>query len=164
MNSDVYQSYWLRKRILTQSAPYFPVRRWWPSDELCEIEQIYFQYIKNAKRLLDFGAGDLRIMKKFQHAGFRGEYHTLDISEEYSYTYRQLSEIDGSYDAILCLDVIEYLSLEDGINLLTHLCKHLNIDGIIIVQIPNARCVRNPLGWDMTHIHLYNLPICGLFS
>ena len=24
------------------------------------------------------------------------------------------------------------------------------------METPNSRCVRNPLGWDMTHLHCYN--------
>lgn len=26
------------------------------------------------------------------------------------------------------------------------------------MQTPNARCIRHPLGWDMTHVHSYNAP------
>jgi hypothetical protein len=29
--------------------------------------------------------------------------------------------------------------------------------GFLLLQTPNGRCVRNPLSWDMTHLHLYNL-------
>jgi hypothetical protein len=156
--SVVYANYWERKRLLAGPVPHFPVRRWWPTDGLCDIEQVYFDAIGGASRLLDVGAGDLRVMRKFQAAGFAGEYHTQDVGTEFPYTYADLDLVTGRYDAVLCLDVIEHLPLEGGLGLLTRLLGLLTPDGVLVVQTPNARCVRHPLSWDMTHLHVYNLP------
>jgi hypothetical protein len=151
-----YRDYWKRKQLLSE-APHFPVRRWWRADGLCEIERVYFDAVRTATRLLDVGAGDLRIQQKLVAAGFRGEYHTQDVGTEFAYTYRSLDEIAPGYDAVLCLDVIEHLRLEEGLSLLDRLIGLLTPGGVLVLQTPNARCIRNPLSWDLTHLHIYNV-------
>lgn len=158
MTSDPFLGYWQRKRLLASQVPAFPVRRWWEADELCDIERIYFDAIRSAPDLLDVGAGDLRVMRRLQAAGYRGIYHTQDIGTEFSYDYATLGDVSRSYSAILCLDVIEHLTLDEGLRMLERLCALLVPGGVLIVQTPNARCIRDPLGWDMTHLHCYNAP------
>jgi hypothetical protein len=153
-----YANYWERKRLLRGTVPAFPVRRWWPADGLSEIERAYFDAVKPAARLLDVGAGDLRLMKKLQAAGFAGEYHTQDIGTEYTYTFRDLDEVTGLYNAVICFDVIEHLPLDAGLGLIVRMADLIAPGGFLLVQTLNGRCIRNPLSWDMTHIHLYNLP------
>ena len=154
----VYLNYWQRKELLKSGTPKFPLLRWWNSHELCEIEEVIFNKVKNQDTVLDVGAGDLRIMQKFKKAGYLGKYHTQDIGEEFKYTYANSDEINHQYSAILCLDVIEHLQLSNGLALIHRLVNLLNEDGILIIQTPNARCVRSPLISDMTHLHCYNLP------
>lgn len=153
----MYKHYWLRKTELSETIPYFKVRRWWPSDDFSEAERTFFDRVSQSPSVLDVGAGDLRIMRKFKHAKYGGEYHTQDISDDYHYTYRHLSEVNRKYGAILCLDVIEHLNLRDGLDLLSELIRLLSPGGVLVLQTPNARCVRHPLSWDMTHLHCYNL-------
>jgi hypothetical protein len=153
----VYRDYWRRKRLLDQGPPRFPLRRWWESEGLCDIEQVCFEAVRGAASLLDVGAGDLRIRRKLQAAGYTGEYHTQDVGREYDHTYASLAEVDRHYDAIMCLDVLEHLPLEEGLATLDRLVKLLNPGGRLVIQTPNARCIRSPLAWDMTHVHLYNL-------
>jgi hypothetical protein len=155
--SIAYQRYWERKRLLSQTVPHFPVCRWRDSNELCEIERIYFKEVLGAQSLLDVGAGDLRVMRRLQNAGYQGEYHTQDISDEHPHTYRSLGEIKRTYGAILCLDILEHLALEEGLKLIDTLVGMLQENGVLILQTPNARCANNPLAWDMTHLHLYNI-------
>jgi hypothetical protein len=155
----VYGKYWKRKKLLVAGAPEFPIRWWWQEeDALCDIEQVYFDAIRHATTLLDVGAGDLRMMRRLQRAGFAGRYDTQDIGTEYPYTFQSLEEVTGTYDAILCLDVIEHLPLREGLGLLLTLVGLLAKGGTLIVQTPNAHCVRDPLGWDMTHLHCYSAP------
>jgi 2-polyprenyl-3-methyl-5-hydroxy-6-metoxy-1,4-benzoquinol methylase len=132
--------------------------RWWNTAELSEVEQLFFNQLKNCDTVLDVGAGDLQMKRKFQQAGYYGEYHTQDIGEEFQYTYKTLEEISQKYSAILCLDVIEHLHLSEGLALMHQLFNLLETDGVIIIQTPNGRCVRSPFASDMTHVHCYNLP------
>jgi len=153
-----YESYWARKELLIRSKPRFPVVRWWETERLCEIERIYFEAVRGASSLLDVGAGDLRIQRKLNAAGFAGEYHTQDIGLERSYTYSDLAAIRRSYGAILCLDVLEHLTLQDGMALLGRLASLLEPDGVLVLQTGNALYLPEPRAWDMTHLHSYNGP------
>lgn len=152
-----YETYWKRKELLKRSWPSFPVRRWWDSDDLCEIERIYFDAVRDSPSLLDVGAGDLRVMRKLERAGYRGEYHTQDVGREGQYTYRDLAEVNRSYGAILCLDVLEHLSLFDGLTLVKRMTSLLAPGGALVIQTPNAAYIPEPRSWDMTHVHTYNV-------
>ena len=157
MTADPYASYWARKQLRQGPVPNFPVARWWETTGLCDIERRYFDAVAEAATLLDVGAGDLRVKQKFERAGFRGRYDTLDVGEEYDHTYRDLKDVDTTYDAIICLDVIEHIPLSEGLGMLERLVELLEPGGVLIVQTPNARCVRHPLAWDMTHLQCYNI-------
>ena len=156
--SSAYRNYWRRKQLLAGDVPRFPVVRWWPAPGLCQAEQIIFDNTKNSSSILDVGAGDLRIQFKLQNAGFQGEYHTQDVGDEFDYTHRDTAEIARTYGAILCLNVIEHLELQEGLSLTEHLVTLLDQGGVLVIQTPNARCIRSPLSSDMTHRHCYNLP------
>lgn len=158
MNKDlVYLNYWKRKELLKSGVPTFPLLKWWSSEDISEVEKVMLSKIKERDTLLDVGAGDLRTMRKFQQAGYSGKYHTQDIGEEFKYTYRTLHDISKPYAAILCLDVIEHLQLSEGLELIHRLVNLLEIGGVLVIQTPNSRCIRNPLSSDMTHLHCYNL-------
>ena len=53
--------------------------------------------------------------------------------------------------------MIEHLELADGLGLVLRLVELLEPGGVLILQTPNARCVRNPMANDMTHLQIYNL-------
>jgi hypothetical protein len=153
-----YRTYWRRKEMLRRGHPTFPVRRWWETEGLSEIETIYLDAVRGAASLLDVGAGDLRVMRKLQRAGFGGAYHTQDIGPEGTYTYRDLADVTQPYDAILCLDVLEHLPLAEGLSLLDRMIAILAPGGTLVLQTPNAAYLPDPRSWDMTHVQLYNLP------
>jgi hypothetical protein len=155
---SVYGDYWAKKRLLAERLPHFPVRRWWADPGLCDVERVYFDAVARAPSLLDVGAGDLRVMKKFRAAGYQGEYHTLDVGGEFAYDYRDLSEVRRRYGAVVCLDVIEHLPLERGLAMVRRMAELLEPGGALVLQTPNARAVPHPSSWDMTHVHIYNLP------
>ncbi|MBD1822047.1 methyltransferase domain-containing protein [Cyanobacteria bacterium FACHB-DQ100] len=157
INSDLaYANYWKRKELLANS-PHFPTKHWWADSSFSEIEQIIFDRIKAKSTILDVGAGDLRIQQKFYRAGFQGVYHTQDIGQEFTYTYSTLEEIDQKYEAVLCFDTIEHLELRPGLALLHQLIDRVETGGLLVIQTPNARCISNPLSWDMTHLHCYSI-------
>jgi hypothetical protein len=153
-----YLNYWKRKELMSSQLPTFPVSYWWMSEELSDSEVVIFNKIKTNTAILDVGAGDFRVKKKFCKHGFQGDYHTQDIGTEFDYTYKTLAQVSRQYPAILYLDVLEHLSLEDGLGTLHKLFNLLEPNGHLVIQTPNARCVRSPLISDMTHLHCYNLP------
>ena len=142
--------------MLRRGTPPFPVLCWWDTQDLCEVERVYFDAIRTSPSVLDVGAGDLRIMKKFQRAGYRGAYHTQDVGGEAAYTFRDLDEAPGRYGAILCLDVIEHLPLREGLALITKMVSLLETGGALVLQTPNATYIPDPRSWDMSHVQTYN--------
>src|SRR3989338_3824999 len=114
-----YQDYWKQRALLAAQSPHFPVITWWADEGLSESEQKIFDAVRGARHLLDVGAGDHRIRKKIERAGFSGTYHTQDVSGEHAHTFTDLSQATaGTYEAVLCLDVLEHLTLENGLALL----------------------------------------------
>lgn len=160
-----YRNYWKRKSLLAGPLPRFPVVRWWNTEGFSDIEKIYFERLEACPSLLDVGAGDLRVMRKFKAAGFAGEYHTMDIGDEHEQTYHSLEEVRRTYPGILCLDLIEHMGLRSGLELIDRLLEILATGGILVLQTANSRCVRHPLSWEMTHQHSYSvLDLWAYFS
>lgn len=156
MSQIAYRDYWKRKTLLNRQSPSFPVLNWWPGEGTSPAESWFLKKIRNTHRLLDFGAGDMKYKKKLRENGFQGQYFSYDIGIEFPYDYYSPEEITTTFDAILCMDVIEHLALEEGLKVLEFLIGRLNPGGFLVVQTPNARCIRHPDSWDMTHIHSYN--------
>lgn len=153
-----YLNYWHRKKLLSGNVPAFPVLRWWRGEgQLTESDRVCFEAVRDQPSLLDFGAGDLKHMHRYRALGYAGEYLTLDLGHEESYDYRDISEVDRTFGAILFIDVLEHLPLDAGLELVVRLTERLQPGGVLVLQTPNARCIRNPLSTDMTHLHCYNV-------
>ena len=152
----VYLNYWKRK-LLSRDVPEFPIRRhWWDVDELSEAHEVIYNTIKGAEAVLDVGAGDMRFMRLVRQRGFGGTYDTLDIGREHEYTYSDVHEVTRLYEAVVCMDVLEHLELESGIQFLHRLLSLVRPGGVLTIQTPNANFHKHPLSWDMTHVHAYN--------
>ena len=154
-----YRDYWARyhERIKLNVSLRAPCVSSSQDDELNEIQKIIFARAKNASRILDFGAGDNRVKRKFLAAGFKGSYETLDVSDTEKHTYSSLSEVTGKFDAIFCLEVIEHMSLNDYVDLMDEFGKLLNPGGFLVIGTPNALCVVPMWSLDTGHIQQYPL-------
>jgi SAM-dependent methyltransferase len=154
-----YRNYWARyqerlKLNVTLRAPCVSSAQ---DDELNEIQRIIFDRTKNAPRILDFGAGDNRLKRKFIEAGFKGKYETLDFADSEDHDYSSLEQIKGKVDAIICLEVIEHMHLNDYVDLMDEFGKILNPGGSVIISTPNALCVVPMWSLDTGHIQQYPL-------
>lgn len=153
-----FQDYWrrlgLREQAMTISAPCITWRR---TDALNEVERFVWERVRGARRLLDFGAGDQALRRKLLAAGFAGSYETYDASPEFPTTYQDPGEIEGVFDAVLCLEVLEHLPLEEGLALRERLLAWTAPGGWLIISTPNPACVLSPFSRDETHVHLYPL-------
>lgn len=125
--------------------------------ELNEMEQAIFDRTRHAGRLLDFGAGDKLLKGKFLVAGFKGRYETLDMSAEDEHEYSHISEVKGPFDAILCLEVIEHMSLNDYVDLMDEFGKLLGPEGVLVLGTPNPLCVVPMWAGDPGHVQQYPL-------
>jgi len=155
-----YVNYWerlqAREKLFQTLRP--PCLYWYWSDRLNEVERLYFKWAGEASRILDFGAGEGRLKRKFLSEGFKGSYETLDISSESRHDYAALSEIRGTYDAIFCLEVIEHMTLNEYVELMDAFSHLLKPEGILIVSTPNPSCVFPMWALDAGHIQQFPLP------
>ena len=152
----VYLNYWKRKQ-LSRNPPDFRVRRhWWDTDDLSDAHGMVYDVIRDAGSVLDVGAGDMRFMRLAQKRGLAATYHTQDIGTELTYTYADLSQVDRTYDAVICMDVLEHLDVAGSVGMIHQLLSLVNPGGVLVLQTPNAYFHRHPLSWDMTHLHAYN--------
>jgi hypothetical protein len=134
-----------------------PCVYWYWGEDLNELEQLVWGRVKGAGRILDYGAGEARLKKKFLEKGFSGEYDTLDISSEYNHTYQSVEEVIGKYDAIFCFEVIEHMSLNEYVDLMDKFQRHLNPGGMLIVSTPNPLCIVPMWSLDAGHIQQFPL-------
>ena len=119
--------------------------------------------IKDLDKVLDIGAGDKRLEKYLSEAGFKGNYFSMDNNRNYNYDFYDIHEIDGIYDAVLLLELIEHLDLNTGIEYLNRAIELAKLDGRIIVSTPNIKCVGHLWNSDITHIQHYPLrDLCAL--
>ena len=158
--SDVdkwYRDYWARHKARDVMYQTLKARCLSCEDrpELNEYEQVIFDRTRQAKRLLDYGGGDNRLKRKFLAAGFTGRYETLDISGEEKHEYSSLAEIAGEFDAILCLEVIEHMSLNEYVDLMDALGKLLSPEGVLVVSTPNPLCVVPMWAGDPGHVQQF---------
>lgn len=88
----------------------------------------------------------------------------MDVDRSNPHDYYDVESITEQFDAIIMFEVIEHLSLQEGIELMNKLYNRLNNGGIIIVSTPN---IFNPARYmrDATHQTFYAYDeLCGLFS
>jgi SAM-dependent methyltransferase len=160
--SDVdkwYRNYWARHQARTIAYQTIIAKcvSCEASVDLNEYEQIIFDHTKTAERLLDFGAGDKALKKKFLAAGFRGIYETLDISSEDTHEYSALDQVLEKFDAILCLEVIEHMTLNEYVDLMDGFGEILKPGGILVISTPNPLCVVPMWSGDPGHISQFPL-------
>jgi SAM-dependent methyltransferase len=153
-----YRHYWRRMALREQAERYrAPCVAWYHHDGLNPAERLVFDRVRGARRLLDFGAGDLRLKRKLLAAGFLGRYESLDVSEEFPHDYTDLDQVRGPFDAVLCLEVVEHLPLAAFEPLLTRLCDLLEPGGVLILSTPNPLCVVPMWARDAGHVQQYPL-------
>jgi hypothetical protein len=160
--SDVdkwYRNYWARHQAREVMNRTLRARCLSCEDcaQLNEMEQAIFNHTKHARRLLDYGAGDKPLKGKFVSAGFKGRYETLDMSAEDEHEYSSISQVTGQFDAILCLEVIEHMSLNDYVDLMDEFGSLLGLDGTLVIGTPNPLCVVPMWAGDPGHVQQYPL-------
>lgn len=154
----MFDAYWKHKMVLKELGAFpRPVLRWYPTDGCNEVDRLYIERLGRCRRILDIGAGDLRIKAKFVTQGYRGEYKTLDLSRERAHDFYAIEEVTGQYDGIMLLDVIEHLELEAFYRLLDRIEALLEPGGTIVISTPNPACISPMWAGDMTHIQQYPL-------
>jgi SAM-dependent methyltransferase len=149
--------YWTFLRVRSAyAAAAQPLLRYWTTPELNEYDGQIYRAIETAEVVLDVGAGDGTMKRKMVGHGFRGDYLTLDPSQEFEHDFATLAEVpDASTDAIVCLEVIEHIRLESFFGFLDEMLAKLREGGRLVISTPNADYVAGIWSSDFTHVHAY---------
>jgi len=113
-----------------------------------------YRYLKQNYQdglVLDIGAGRERYLQ--QVLGLDNTaYHSLDTDPSGHFTYADVAQIlpEQRYQWIVLNQVVEHLTIEETVSILSALHPHLDEDGKMLITIPNTH---HPIRfWDPTHI------------
>lgn len=153
-----FATYW-RRMQLRERAQFIPAPcvYWQRRPDFNQVEELVWNRARSVDRILDFGAGDQSLRKKFLAAGYRGRYETFDASPEFETTWKDPDEISGQFGAVFCFEVIEHMPLEAGLALRERLLSWVAPGGWLFLSTPNPACILSPFSGDETHVHLYPL-------
>lgn len=97
-------------------------------------------------RVLDVGAGDGALGRRLGGA----RYTTVDPDPGRDADHRTLDDVDGTFDVVACLEVIEHVPADDAIALLAAVRQRLAVGGRLVVSTPNTM---NPTAFLTTVDH-----------
>ena len=120
--------------------------------------------IKDNMTLLDIGAGMKGMKDEIANLGIKVAYKSMDVDRSNQHDYYDVSSINETFDAIIMFEVIEHMSLQEGLEVMKKLFSILNTKGVIVVSTPN---IFNPVRYmrDATHQTFYAYDeLCGLLS
>ena len=101
---------------------------------------------------------------EIENLGIKLIYKSMDVDRSNQHDYYDVASINESFDAIIMFEVIEHMSLQEGLDLMKRLFSIMNEKGVIILSTPNifspARYMR-----DATHKTFYAYDeLCGLLN
>jgi SAM-dependent methyltransferase len=120
-------------------------------------------YLKDGERVLEIGASNRELEKRIKDRFPRAVYKSLDIDPTYPHDYPSFDEIQEPFDLVFLFEVIEHLSLEEGMEMVARIYQILNPGGRVILTTPN---VYTPGQYwkDATHLVAYHYEeLGGLF-
>ncbi len=108
------------------------------------------QTVRDGEKVLDIGASSRSFQARLMRYHPKLVYKSMDIDRERIHDFYSLDEIQESFDVVLLFDVIEHLSLKDGVELLKKIHDLLREGGRLILMTPN---IFNPSRFwrDATH-------------
>ena len=142
-------------------------RRWpeiWDVPLIKNRSRFLGRWLKEGMKVLDVGAGPGDTRTLVEKLNIRIDYKSLDVDRRHEHDFYDIREVDELFDAVLLFEVIEHLSLEEGIDLFQRLKGILRPGGIIALSTPN---VFNPSRFmrDSTHRTFYAYDeLCGILS
>jgi SAM-dependent methyltransferase len=96
------------------------------------------EYLKDGEKVLEIGASNRELEKRIKGRLPRVVYKSLDIDPAYPHDYSSFDEIRESFDLVLLFEVIEHLSLEEGMEMVGRIYQILNPGGRVILTTPNV--------------------------
>ncbi|MBX3412033.1 MAG: methyltransferase domain-containing protein [Pirellulales bacterium] len=102
------------------------------------VREVVVAHVQNGARVLEVGAGAREMERTLIAARREIMYESCDIDPGTRHDYRDLAAIEGPYDIVLALEVIEHLSLEEIGPWLARLHALLAAGGTLILSTPNT--------------------------
>jgi cyclopropane fatty-acyl-phospholipid synthase-like methyltransferase len=120
--------------------------------------------LRDGMTLLDIGAGMKGMKAEIENLGIGLTYKSMDVDRSNQHDFYDVGSINERFDAIVMFEVIEHMSLQEGLDLMKKLYSIMNEKGIIILSTPN---IFNPGRYmrDATHKTFYAYDeLCGLLN
>lgn len=120
--------------------------------------------LRDGMTLLDIGAGMKGMKKEIENIGIKLTYKSMDVDRSNQHDYYDIGSISETFDVIIMFEVIEHMSLQEGLDLMKRLFSIMNEKGIIVLSTPN---IFNPSRFmrDATHQTFYAYDeLCGLLN
>jgi SAM-dependent methyltransferase len=112
------------------------------------------RHLAAGARVLDVGAGDRRAGARLAGLVSGLEYLSCDVDPAGGHDFASVEDAPSGLDGALLLEVIEHLSLDEGLALLRLLRDRLRPGGVIVATTPN---VAHPWAYlrDASHVTPY---------
>jgi len=120
--------------------------------------------LRDGMTVLDFGAGMKGMKEEIANLGINVIYKSMDVDRSNLHDYYDVASINDRFDVVMMFEVIEHMSLQEGLDLLKKLHSIINERGIIVLSTPN---IFNPSRFmrDATHKTFYAYDeLCGLLN
>lgn len=63
----------------------------------------------------------------------------LNGVKEQRFLCKDIAEVEGQYDVVICSEVLEHISDEEQDNFVSQLCNHVRLGGKLIITVPNGK-------------------------
>ncbi len=93
--------------------------------------------IKEGEKILDVGAYDRAIESRLKRHLPNILYKSVDIDRQKFHDFYSLDHVNETFDLVFLFEVIEHLTIEEGINVLRKIYNLLNPEGRLILSTPN---------------------------
>ncbi|MHB0914094.1 MAG: class I SAM-dependent methyltransferase [Thermoleophilia bacterium] len=126
------------------------VRGSWHDGPDSPVARMIIGRLSECRRLIDVGANDRQFIKLLVSSGYTGSYESVDFGEGHDHI--DFLAVEGSYDCVTMFELIEHLSLEDGVAYIKHASRLLVNGGSLMISTPNADHPNHIWRSDITHI------------
>lgn len=119
---------------------------------------VILRHVSEGQSCLDIG-GSARFWQGMQRRLPRLDCKTLNVDPQAECDYRDLSEVEETFDVVTMLEIIEHVPLQEGLAMLRQAHGVLKPGGKLIVTTPNL--FHPNRFWDATHVTAYRYDELG---